>query len=406
MKLYYFTLCYPYGMGEQWKTNELNILVKHFDEITVVPYAYGGNLTNPKPLPPGVKIAGPLFNDIGLPGRKADALRIILHKNGSAFVKEFFNRKVYKIKNHLQSWVGSTLNIMRLLKHPVIKEIIKKGDKNTVLYFYWGKGSSELLPFIDTSRFKKVFVRLHRFDLFEYVNEHYIPYRKSLLNHISVAAPVSYAGKEHLTELYPESAGMIKVFRIGTVGNGSRSKPSTDGFLRIISCSGLSPVKRVDLMIKSLQYVDFPIIWHHVGDGSLHNELRLLTEKTGVTDKFIFEGKMKSEEILDFYTGNHFDLFVNTSQNEGVPVSIMEAFAAGIPAMATDVGGTREIVNDEVGVLLPSDISPLQLAGQLKSFYQLSEDEKMKLRENAFRSYEQKWNANILAEELAHYLKS
>jgi hypothetical protein len=74
--------------------------------------------------------------------------------------------------------------------------------------------------------------------------------------------------------------------------------------------------------------------------------------------------------------------------------------------MATDVGGTREIVNDEVGVLLPSDISPMQLAGQLKSFYQLSEDKKMKLRENAFRSYEQKWNANILAEELAHYLKS
>jgi hypothetical protein len=102
-----------------------------------------------------VKIAGPLFNDIGLPGKKTDALRIILHKNGSAFVKEFFSRKVYKIKNHLQSWVGSTLNIMRLLKHPVIKEIIKKGDKNTVLYFYWGKGSSELLPFIDTSRFKK-----------------------------------------------------------------------------------------------------------------------------------------------------------------------------------------------------------------------------------------------------------
>jgi hypothetical protein len=29
-------------MGEQWKTNELNVLVKHFDEITVVPYAYGG----------------------------------------------------------------------------------------------------------------------------------------------------------------------------------------------------------------------------------------------------------------------------------------------------------------------------------------------------------------------------
>ncbi len=406
MKLYYFTFCYPYGMGEQWKANELNVLVKHFDEITVVPYSYGGNFSNPKRLPIGVKLAGPLFNDIGLPGKKTDTLRILLHKKSLAFVREFLNRKVYKIKNHLQSWVGSTLNVIRLLKHPLVKEIVKKGDKNTVLYFYWGKGSSELLPFIDTSRFRKVFVRLHRFDLFEYVNEHYIPYRKSLLKNISVAAPVSYAGKDHLSGLYPEASGMIKVFRIGTVGNGRLSRSSRDGCLRIISCSGISLVKRVDLMIRSLQFVDFPIIWRHVGDGSLHDELKLLAENTGVSNRFIFEGRMESEKILDFYTENSFDLFVNTSQNEGVPVSIMEAFAAGIPVMATDVGGTREIVDDKVGVLLPPDITPPQLAEQLKLFFQLPEDKKMRLRENAFRSYELNWNANILAEELAIYLKS
>lgn len=406
MKLYYFTYCYPYGMGEQWKANELKVLNKHFEKITVVPYFYGGNFDKPKPLPAGIQLSGPLFEDIGFTGKKTDILRILTHKNSVSFIKEFIVKKVYRAKGRLQSWVGSTLNIMRLLKHPVIRNIVDSGDKNTVLYFYWGKGTSEILPFIDTSRFNKVFVRMHRFDLFEYVNDNYIPYRKSLLNHISTAAPVSKAGRDHLAGLYPEAASRIRVFRLGTVGNGRKSEPSSDGFLRVISCSGLSPVKRVDIMIQSLQYIDFPIVWHHIGDGSLGKELRCLAEKTGAAGRFIFEGRMDSERIMDFYTDRPFDIFVNTSKNEGIPVSIMEAFAAGIPVMATDVGGTSEIVDSEVGTLLPENLSSIQLANELRLFYHKSAEDKNFLRENAFRRYEEDWNAKILAEELADFLKS
>ncbi len=126
MKLYYFTFCYPYGNGEQWKANELNELVKQFDEITVVPYFYGGNFSNPKPLPKGVKLLGPLFNEIGLPGKKSDLIRILLHKNRLTFFKEFLEKKVYKRRAHLQSWMGSTLNAIRLLKHPVLKVLFQK----------------------------------------------------------------------------------------------------------------------------------------------------------------------------------------------------------------------------------------------------------------------------------------
>jgi glycosyltransferase involved in cell wall biosynthesis len=406
VKLFYFTYCYPFGSGEQWKTNELNVLVRHFEEITVIPYFFGGNFNNPKPLPPGVKLAGPLFRDMGVKGKKSDILRILLHRKAPLFLREFLIKKVYREKKHLQSWVGSTLNSIRLLAHPVLKDVIAKGDKNTILYFYWGKGSSEILPFINTSVFNKVFVRMHRFDLFEYVNDDYIPYRKSLLEHVTVAAPVSFAGRDHLVALYPEMAERIKVFRIGTQGNGRRSKKLNDGCLRVISCSGLSPVKRVDIMIRSLEHVKFPIIWHHIGNGSLDKELRLLAEKLRVTDKFIFEGVMDSGHVMDFFTDHPFDIFVNTSQSEGVPVTIMESFAAGIPAMATDVGGTGELVDGTVGMLLPENIDPSGLADQLKIFFQKPEEEKSRLRENAYRRYEQHWNAGVLAEELAAYLKS
>ncbi|NCO54621.1 MAG: glycosyltransferase, partial [Bacteroidetes bacterium] len=49
------------------------------------------------------------------------------------------------------------------------------------------------------------------------------------------------------------------------------------------------------------------------------------------------------------------DLFINVSESEGIPVSIMEALSAGIPVIATNVGGTNEIVNNDVGFLIDKE---------------------------------------------------
>lgn len=63
---------------------------------------------------------------------------------------------------------------------------------------------------------------------------------------------------------------------------------------------------------------------------------------------------------------NDFDLFVNMSLSEGIPVSIMEAISFGIPIIATNVGGNAEIVNDETGVLIPVNIDQAALMKQFR----------------------------------------
>lgn len=55
------------------------------------------------------------------------------------------------------------------------------------------------------------------------------------------------------------------------------------------------------------------------------------------------------------YSEHPVDVFINLSTNEGVPVSIMEAISFDIPIVATDVGGTSEIVTDETGILVSSN---------------------------------------------------
>ena len=157
-------------------------------------------------------------------------------------------------------------------------------------------------------------------------------------------------------------------------------------------------------MIECLQYLDFPVIWHHVGDGVLRNELTELTSKLNVTDKFIFEGLIDSTKILDYYTDRNIDLFVNVSESEGVPFSIMESFSVGIPVIATDVGGTSEIVDESVGGLLKEELTAQDLAAKITAFNNLTPQAKQNKRANAYGRYENMCNAKKLATELAEYL--
>jgi glycosyltransferase involved in cell wall biosynthesis len=403
MKLFFFTGTYPYGPGEQWKKNELDILVNHFDEITIIPYSFGGNFDNPKQLPKGVKLEQPLFRHDGFILNKTDIHKILFHKYSIAFVTEFFAKKVYTQKAKVVDWMQSTLNIIKLLSHPTVKQVLN--TDSAVLYFFWGRGAADVLPFINTTKYKKVLVRMHRFDLFEYTSNNYIPYRSRLMTKKEILiAPCSDIGKQHLLDLYPAEKGHVRTVRLGTRSNSKKSKISEDGILRIYSCSNITTVKRIHIMIESLRHIDIPVIWKHIGDGPLMNEMKELVEKCGLKDKFLFEGFVNTDTINELYTNNAIDLFVNTSSSEGVPVSIMEAFAAGIPVLATNVGGTSEIVDDTVGKILPESVNPQELANSILAYARLDNIEKGKIRENAYKRFADMSNSEVLTKELVSIL--
>ena len=65
-----------------------------------------------------------------------------------------------------------------------------------------------------------------------------------------------------------------------------------------------------------------------------------------------FMGYVPNVEIMQFMEESNVDVFINLSTSEGVPVSIMEAQSYGIPVIATNVGGTGEIIDKDNGILL------------------------------------------------------
>lgn len=87
-----------------------------------------------------------------------------------------------------------------------------------------------------------------------------------------------------------------------------------------------------------------------VGDGILKNELTNYSRMLGIADKVRFLGfRADINKLLPA-----FDVFVLSSLTEGISLTLLEAMAAGIPVIATNVGGTPEIIDDGIsGFLIP-----------------------------------------------------
>ncbi len=100
-----------------------------------------------------------------------------------------------------------------------------------------------------------------------------------------------------------------------------------------------------------------------VGDGELRNDLEDYAQKLGINEYVVFAGWQK--DMASVYSS--IDIAVLTSLNEGTPVTLIEAMAAGIPVVSTDVGGVRDLMGPvyddkpEVfylahnGILVPSE---------------------------------------------------
>jgi glycosyltransferase involved in cell wall biosynthesis len=87
-----------------------------------------------------------------------------------------------------------------------------------------------------------------------------------------------------------------------------------------------------------------------VGDGEDASAFHSQAARLGITDRVLFTGpRTDVEELLAI-----FSLFVSSSLWEGLPTVIMESMAAGVPVVATDIPGTRELaVNNAIGWLVP-----------------------------------------------------
>jgi glycosyltransferase involved in cell wall biosynthesis len=117
-------------------------------------------------------------------------------------------------------------------------------------------------------------------------------------------------------------------------------------------------VKRLDLLLEGFSAA----VAHHpqarlliIGEGGQRSKLEALAASLGISDAVIWTGfRQDMPRLLAAM-----DLYVQTSVNEGLSLSILEAMAAGKAVIATDVGGAQEVLAHQVtGILIPPGSSP------------------------------------------------
>lgn len=111
----------------------------------------------------------------------------------------------------------------------------------------------------------------------------------------------------------------------------------------------LAPIKDHATVLRAMQRLP-GVHLAVLGDGELRESLSQQIDRLGLADRVHLVGWWS--DMAAAYSD--LDVAVLTSRNEGTPVALIEAFAAGVPAVATDVGGVRSVVLDgQTGVLVP-----------------------------------------------------
>jgi glycosyltransferase involved in cell wall biosynthesis len=147
----------------------------------------------------------------------------------------------------------------------------------------------------------------------------------------------------------------LELDRFGQAPNGTReafrAEVSAGADEVLLTFVGrLVPIKRVDVALRALaaaRAAGAPVKLAVVGDGDERSRLEQLAAELDVAEATTFVGY--SEEMVKVTAGA--DVALLTSANEGTPVSLIEAAAAGRPAVATAVGGVSDVVTPETGML-------------------------------------------------------
>ena len=361
-----FTTSYPYDYAAEqtFLKGEVEILRRRFERVVLVPRIAQGNRL---PIPDGVEVDSS-FADFLTFGKRMAASTL------SLFSKDFY----LDLKNHLPSslspsylrrlfsflaganltrnWVQNWLEMNRLSADDVIG------------YTFW---FDEISMGIGLAKEKhpdlRVISRAHGYDLYEELYGIW-PLRPRAISMLDGLFTDSDIGANYLRDKYPQFKEKYGAALLGVTEPGGLSKPSEDGVLRLVSCSILNPVKRIDLLFEGVVTAarmrpDQVIEWTHFGDGDGRQDYinRIASEFPSNT-KGHFPGYQTQHDLIQTYLEKPVDVFVNVSSTEGTPVSIMEAVSCGIPVIATAVGGNVEIVKEKNGFLLSENPTPEEIA--------------------------------------------
>lgn len=218
----------------------------------------------------------------------------------------------------------------------------------------------------------------HGFDITLYLQEVGNRVYDRLLFTADLLMPISKLWQQKLIELGGEEKKIV-VHHMGIDCNRFVFQPrqSSDRVVRIITIARLVEKKGIEYGIRAVAKLakEFPYLEYQIiGDGDLKDDLQRLIQELKINDKVKLIGWKQQQEIAELLAQAHIFMAPSvTSRNgdrEGIPVSLMEAMACGMPVLSTVHSGIPELVEDGKSGFLVAERDTDALAEKLKYLVQ------------------------------------
>lgn len=401
--LYIIATVYPYGPGEVFLENELFVLSEYYSKIyIVIPEAHKLDQSVMRYRVPAnaeiIKLsvragfAGKFFALFRWPTRSWSMERNQIRKA----YRQKYRALHFRIMLGFQAMADAFRNSFTAL----LKANGHKPEE-IVVYTYWFTyatlGIADLKSKIPGLH---AVSRVHGWDCF--YNLHpgkYLPMRPWVCSTLDHILSVSESGVRHLREKLPNlPAEKIEKSYLGIADVPFVPRSKNKERLHILSIAVVVPVKRLHLIARALRLVNTDVIWTHAGckpnEKGVGEEIKsLLAGNPRV--QFNEAGMLNPKEVFRLLREDGADLLISVSASEGIPVSMMEAMAHGIPVLATAVGGVPEIVkHKQTGILLSPNPELSEIASAIDDFARLSDEEYYEMSKRAYRMYSESFNAN------------
>ncbi|MGJ6980649.1 glycosyltransferase [Aestuariimicrobium soli] len=395
------TRSFPFRPGEEFAEPEAPHWAVPGWRVVVMPWQVAGD---PRPLPEGVEIDRTLSQT----RQRWHRLAVLPALVGPEFVPELLRRR-RELVSRPAATVREVLRVARgvWVTRRALRQRIAADGPIDLAYSYWfdvwGLGALTLAG----RGIGTVASRVHRYDLYETLSPAgFHATKRHLGPRLDWLLPIGRSSAETAMRDFGVRPASVHLAPLG-VSLPETTTPGGDGdTVTLVSCSHTVPVKRVDKIIDALAIASraepgLRFHWTHLGGGPELDDLRARAsslDPARVTADLV--GARSHDEVLDWFAGHPADLFVNVSDSEGLPVTIMEAMAAGIPVLAPAVGDIGDLVpaDGPGGWLLPTTPTPQQIADALLAHWReaRSPEHRAEARRLVAEGYESDRNAEAL----------
>lgn len=348
-KIVYVTSHFPFGKSEVWAANEINSLLELGNEVIIIPRTGKGKIINKD----SMKFTP---NLIDLPFLNWSIFIFLI--STILFNPFQFFKLLIEITKQSNTMIDFVKGIVILPKSLFLAKILKHSAIDHIHSF--STTSSAVIAFLLSSTLKVPWsYTIHTSEIFN------SNFKRSFLFHsrsASICRTISQRTANDLSNFIgPSLSKKIAMVHLGVDIKGFKKEKTIINDPVIIATPAELNVRKghVHAIKAAKKLIDLGITnfkWVFYGSGPLLNKLQEDVKELSLTDHCNFPGNLDHQILLNKYKNHEVDIVVissiSTDVPEGIPVSLMEAMSYEIPVIATDCGGTKELVDGQSGILV------------------------------------------------------